>query len=71
MLDFDLEFTESRSLGATWALDVLWNRLGIGATIRRVLAERHTDDSAERVLFALVANRALAPSAKLAARWVS
>jgi hypothetical protein len=69
--DFDLEFTESRSLGATWALDVLWNRLGIGETMRRVLADRHLDDSAERVLFALVANRALAPSPKLAARWVS
>ena len=71
MRDFDLEFTESRSLGATWALDVLWNRLGIGETMRRVLADRHLDDSAERVLFALVANRALAPSPKLAARWVS
>jgi hypothetical protein len=69
--DFDLEFTETRSLGATWALDVLWNRLGIGETMRRVLADRQLDDSAERVLFALVANRALAPSPKLAARWVS
>ena len=71
MRDFDLEFTESRSLGATWALDVLWNRLGIGETMRRVLADRHLDESAERVLFALVANRALAPSPKLTARWVS
>src|SRR5271170_7332942 len=71
MRDFDLEFIESRSLGATWALDVLWNRLGIGETMRRVLADRHLDDSAERVLFALVANRARAPSPKLAARWVS
>lgn len=69
MFDFDLEFTESRSLGATWALDVLWKRLGIGETMRRVLADRQRDDSAERVLFALVANRALAPSDK-AARWV-
>jgi hypothetical protein len=71
MHDFDLEFTESRSLGATWALDVLWGRLGIGETMRRVLADRKLDTSAERVLFALVANRALAPSPKLAARWVS
>ena len=54
MRDFDLQFTESRSLGATWALDVLWNRLGIGETMRRVLADRHLDDSAERVLFALI-----------------
>ena len=71
MRDFDLEFTESRSLGATWALDVLWSRLGIGQTMRRVLADRNLDESAERVLFALVANRALAPLPKLAARWVS
>ena len=71
MRDFDLEFSESRSLGATWALDVLWSRLGIGETMRRVLADRNLDESAERVLFALVANRALAPSPKLAARWVS
>lgn len=71
MRDFDLEFTESRSLGATWALDVLWSRLGIGETMRRVLADRNLDESAERVLFALVAKRALAPLPKLAARWVS
>lgn len=71
MRDFDLEFTESRSLGATWALDVLWSRLGIGETMRRVLADRNRDESAERVLFALVAKRALAPLPKLAARWVS
>ena len=71
MRDFDLEFTESRSLGATWALDVLWPRLGIGETMRRVLADRNLDESAERVLFALVAKRALAPLPKLAARWVS
>ena len=66
-----LEFTESRPLGATWALDALWNRLGIGAATRRLIAGQ-LEDSAERVLFALVANRALAPSSKpAAARWVS
>jgi Transposase DDE domain len=67
-----LEFTESRPLGGTWALDGLWARLGIGAVMRRLLTGRRLDDAAERVLFALVANRALAPSSKLAAaRWVS
>lgn len=67
-----LEFTESRPLGGTWALDGLWARLGIGAAMRRLLKGRRLDDSAERVLFALVANRALAPSSKLAAaRWAS
>ena len=42
------------------------------AQLRRLLKSRRLDDSAERVLFALVANRALAPSSKLAAaRWAS
>lgn len=72
MCYFGLEFTESRPLGATWALDALWNRLGVGAVIRRLLAGRHLDDSAERVLFALVAYRALASSSnQAAARWVT
>jgi hypothetical protein len=40
--------------------------------MRKLLAGRRLDASAERVLFALVANRALAPSSKLAAaRWVN
>jgi hypothetical protein len=67
-----LEFTESRPLGGTWVLDALWSRLGIGKETRRLLKGRRRDESAERVLFALVANRALAPSSKLAAaRWAS
>jgi hypothetical protein len=35
--------------------------------MRKLLTGRRLDDTAERVLFALVANRALAPSSKLAA----
>jgi hypothetical protein len=67
-----LEFTESRPLGGAWVLDALWARLGIAALLRRLLRGRRLDPSAERVLFALVANRALAPSSKLAAaRWIS
>jgi len=67
-----LEFTESCPLGGTWALDALWSQLGIGPAMRRLLKGRRLDDSAERVLFGLVANRALAPSSKLAAaRWIS
>src|SRR5579875_2954758 len=67
-----LEFAGSRPLGGTWVLDALWDRSGIGAMMRRLLRGRRLDPSAGRVLFALVANRALAPSSKLAAaRWVS
>jgi Transposase DDE domain len=66
-----LAFIESRPLGGVWVLDGLWRRLGIDQTMRRLLQGRRLDASAERVLFALVANRALAPSSKLAAAgWV-
>src|SRR6266567_8701870 len=65
-----LEFAESRPLGGTWVLDALWGRLGIGPAMRGLLRGRRLDPQAERVLFALTANRALAPSSKLAAaRW--
>ena len=67
-----LEFAESRPLGGTHVLDALWERLGIGPALRELLKGRRLDPAAERVLFALVANRALAPSSKLAAaRWAS
>jgi hypothetical protein len=67
-----LEFAESRPLGGTWALDALWERLGTGPAMRDLLKGRRLDPAAERVLFALTANRALAPSSKLAAaRWAS
>jgi hypothetical protein len=35
-----LEFTESRPLGGTWALDALWQRLGIGPAMRELLKGR-------------------------------
>jgi len=67
-----LEFAESRPLGGTHVLDALWERLGIGPAMRDLLKGRRLDPGAERVLFALVANRALAPSSKLAAAdWIN
>ena len=64
-----LAFVSSRRLGGAWALDGLWRRLGIDAVLLGLLGKR--DPLVERVVFALVANRALEPSSKLAAtRWV-
>ena len=62
----------SRRLGGAWALDGLW-RVGIDTTIVKLAGGRRLDATLiERVLFALVANRALEPSSKLAAtRWVA
>ncbi len=69
----EVEVLDSRRLGGAWALDQLWDRLGIGAAIRRAATGRRLDAHAvERACFALVANRALEPSSKLAAtRWVA
>jgi DDE family transposase len=67
-----LVFTESRPLGGAWLLDQLWARLGIGTLLRGLAAGTRRDPVVERVLFALVANRALAPSSKLAATsWIA
>jgi hypothetical protein len=66
-----LAFVSSKSLGGAWVLDGLWRRLGLDELIRAALRGRRCDPvSVERVLFALVANRALDPCSKLAAgRW--
>jgi hypothetical protein len=68
----EVEVLDSRRLGGAWTLERVWERLGIGAAIRRVAAGRRLDGEAvERVVFALVAQRALEPGSKLAAtRWV-
>jgi hypothetical protein len=67
-----IEVFDSRRLGGAWVLDRLWGRLGIGTALRGVAEGRRLDSEAvERVLFALVAQRALEPGSKLAATgWV-
>jgi hypothetical protein len=67
-----LELTEARPVGGVHVLDALWRRLGIDAAMRAELSGRRLGARAERILFALVANRALAPSSKLAATaWIA
>lgn len=68
-----IDVLDSRRFGGAWVLDQLWVRLGIGAALRGVAANRRIDGgTTERVLFALVAQRALEPGSKLAAtRWVA
>jgi hypothetical protein len=62
----ELEYVGSVPLGGAWALDGLWRQLGIDQAIERLLGARKLDVRAERLLFAMVANRALAPFSKLA-----
>lgn len=51
--------------GDLYVLEELWRRLGIGEVIAEVCGDRKFDFDVERALFAMVANRACAPSSKL------
>src|SRR5215204_5986878 len=67
-----MEVTDARPIGTAWLLDALWAQLEIGASIKRVADGRRFTTAVERVLFALVATRAIAPMSKLgAAEWAS
>ena len=67
----DVAVEQSLSIGGSYLLDSLWHRLELDATLRKLLAERSYEIEIERLLFAMVANRALAPRSKLAMeRWV-
>jgi len=66
-----LEVIDARPIGATWLLEDLWRQLDIAGAIRASVDGRRFTTNMERVLFALVANRAVAPMSKLsAAEWV-
>src|SRR3954451_17341387 len=68
----EFDVTGSRPLGGVWLLDGLWRALGVGRALAGGLGARRFSTDVERVLFALVANRALDPCSKLAAaEWAS
>ena len=66
MVGDQLTVAGSRPMGTTYLLDGLWRQLGIGTALSRVLDARKFTTDVERVLFALVANRAVDPLSKLA-----
>jgi transposase len=67
-----LAVESSRQLGAVWLLEGLWRKLGVADALGGVLGGRRFSTAVERVLFALVANRAVDPMSKLsAAEWAS
>lgn len=70
----EVDVLDARPMGTAYLADRLWERLGIGAAIRRVAAGRRVDAAlVERVIFAMVANRVSPrPLSKLAgAAWVT
>jgi hypothetical protein len=67
-----LEFIGARAMGGTWLLQGLWQRMGIGQALKQLLKQREYQTPVERMIFAMVANRALAPSSKLhTEHWVA
>ena len=70
-LESPFEFLGAKELGGTHLLDGVWRRLGIAGVLRRLAGERAFEVDVERLLFALVAQRALQPGSKLAAEsWI-
>jgi transposase len=69
--DNDVTIDQSLSMGGTHLLDALWRHLELDDTLKKLLAGRSFEIEIERLLFALVANRSLAPRSKLAMeKWV-
>ena len=62
----DLSFVSSRPAGGAYLLKSLWDRLRIDKCLQSALDERSFSAPIAEALFAMVANRALAPSSKLA-----
>jgi Transposase DDE domain len=70
----EVTILDSRQMGASFLADELWDRLGIGAAIKKMAESRRLDPEAvERVIFAMVANRlSVKPLSKLAScSWVA
>jgi transposase len=59
-----LKFIRSAPMGGAYLLRQLWEQLGIPGLMRRCLKDRSFSAPVEWALFAMVANRALAPDSK-------
>jgi transposase len=64
-LDAQWQLVEAWPYGDLYVLEALWQRLGIAEVIGVTVGTRDFDFAVERALFAMVANRACAPSSKL------
>jgi transposase len=67
----DFVFQSSKRLGGAWLLHQLWKKIGMDEILRECFSSRNHDMDLERLIFTMVANRALSPSSKLAIEeWV-
>jgi hypothetical protein len=64
------DFIEAREQGRPHVVQALWQELGIGRALGRVASSRRYRRDVERWVFAMVAQRCIAPASKLeATRW--
>ena len=57
----ELKLLGSRALGCVLVIEALWERLGIGPILRKIVAEERSEVPYERALFAMTANRLCEP----------
>lgn len=69
----DVKLMRTLGLGVPYVTEVLWERLGIGPTLRKVISEAGFGPQYERALLAITANRLCDPESKLGVwdRWLS
>jgi transposase len=60
-----LRLLDSKPFGGVWVLEHIWKELGVDVALKKHAPRRATGEAHERALFAMVANRALAPYSKL------
>ena len=66
-----VQFETAKPFGDLWALDALWQELGLGAALRRALRSSRRGFDAERLLRVMVFNRLCDPESKLGVlRWL-
>ncbi len=64
-------FQSSKSVGSVWLLDQLWKKLGMEEVIQACFSSRQHEMDIERLLFTMVANRAVSPASKFSlTSWV-
>lgn len=69
----DIRLIQTLDSGCVMVIEALWERLGIGKTIRELCKANRLDVSYERALLAMTANRLCEPESKLGVwdRWLS
>jgi hypothetical protein len=72
-LPADVKLIRTLELGIPYLAETLWERLGIGPTLRKVIKEAGCGLHYERALLAMTANRLCEPESKLGVwdRWLS